>query len=333
MKRSSHNAKSFDEVRFLAMFAAALVCAFSLTSANAQTSCALPVSGIVSWWPGDGNANDIANTNNGTPMGAVSYAAGKVGEAFAFNANGEIVLVGNPTNLQLQTFTIEAWVQRTSANVVSWDPHAYKGQALFFAYGVLGYDFGINGNGTIYLSQTGVSEVDSAAPVQDTNWHHIAVTATTSGTVFFYVDGTQYPANSSYNPTYSFTTSAGIGGWPNNGYTFEGNIDELSVYNRVLSQAEIQAIYNAGDAGKCKPGIPQITAISVAKTNVIINFLTDSNYFYDVQTRTDLVSGSWSTITSNIPSVVGGVLGLGFTNYTDIGGAMFPQKFYRISHY
>jgi len=36
-------------------------------------------------------------------------------------------------------------------------------------------------------------------------------------------------------------------------WEFNGLIDEVEIYNRALSQSEIQDIYNAGSAGKCKP--------------------------------------------------------------------------------
>jgi hypothetical protein len=35
-------------------------------------------------------------------------------------------------------------------------------------------------------------------------------------------------------------------------FPFAGVIDEVALFNRVLSQAEIQSIYNAGSAGMCK---------------------------------------------------------------------------------
>src|SRR5262249_21652874 len=41
---------------------------------------------------------------------------------------------------------------------------------------------------------------------------------------------------------------------------FKGEVDELSVYNRALSDQEIAAIFGAGSAGKCKPGAPVVDA-------------------------------------------------------------------------
>jgi hypothetical protein len=82
----------------------------------------------------------------------------------------------------------------------------------------------------------------------DTNFHHIAVTKV-SGNVVFYVDGTGYPAPA-YNPGFTFTTAVTIGGIGST-YNFYGSVDEVSIYSRALSAAEIQGIYGAGSSGKC----------------------------------------------------------------------------------
>src|ERR1019366_9359794 len=77
----------------------------------------------------------------------------------------------------------------------------------------------------------------------------------------FYVDGVAYPA-AAYNPTFGFATGPAIGARGDNlGNSFLGSIDEVSVYNRALTAAEIQSIYNADGTGKCTgPTTPIITA-------------------------------------------------------------------------
>src|SRR5688572_5957497 len=77
-----------------------------------QTNCTPPPSGLVSWWRGQTNALDASDGNHGTLVGNTSYGAGRVAQAFVFDGGGDAVDVGNPTNLQLQNFTIEAWVKR-----------------------------------------------------------------------------------------------------------------------------------------------------------------------------------------------------------------------------
>ncbi len=221
-------------------------------------TCDIAPSGLVSWWKGDGNTFDVIGGNTGTLENGVTYTPGEVGQAFNFTAGQQMVVVGNPANLQLQNFTIEAWVQRASTTAASSDTTAVNGSAVLFAYGQGGYGLGMFPNGGLFLTQVGIGSVTTTASVTDTNWHHVAVAATNSGTVVFYTDGVASPAAGSYNPVYQFTTEAAIGGRAdnlngNNNDSFLGAIDEMSVYNRALAEAEIAAIYNAGPGGKCVP--------------------------------------------------------------------------------
>jgi PKD repeat protein len=110
----------------------------------------------------------------------------------------------------------------------------------------------------LFLSAVDFSDVRSGAlRVTDTSFHHVAVTKSGS-TVKFYVDGVEETAPA-YDPGFSFTTDVAIG---NRGDllgptfiqdTFTGVIDEVEIFARALSAPEIQAIFSAGSAGKCKP--------------------------------------------------------------------------------
>src|SRR5207247_7254493 len=115
-------------------FGIALLAILPLPS-EAQTNCAPAPSGLVSWWRAEGNATDQAGSNNGTLVGNTTFGSGRVGQAFVFDGSGDAVSVGNPTNLQLQNFTIEAWIQRTSTTRVSFD---FNGGSSF-SYGDGGY--------------------------------------------------------------------------------------------------------------------------------------------------------------------------------------------------
>ena len=64
------------------------VALFSLLTASQIASaqgCVPPPTGLVSWWPGDENANDIVGQNNGTLRGGATFIAGEVGQSFSFN--------------------------------------------------------------------------------------------------------------------------------------------------------------------------------------------------------------------------------------------------------
>jgi hypothetical protein len=66
------------------LFGVGLVIVFVFTLANNEIaqSCIEAPSGLVSWWPGDGDFNDIVDANIGTNAGATMFATGKVGQAF-----------------------------------------------------------------------------------------------------------------------------------------------------------------------------------------------------------------------------------------------------------
>ena len=67
----------------------------------AGQTCTLPPTGLVSWWPGDGNADDIEDGNDGTLLGGVTFAPGLVGQAFSFDGVDAFVSIHNPSNLKI----------------------------------------------------------------------------------------------------------------------------------------------------------------------------------------------------------------------------------------
>jgi hypothetical protein len=138
-------------------------------------------------------------------------------------------------------------------------------------YGYGGYALGIDDAGGLFLTRVGIDNVTIPNLITDTNWHHVAVTK--SGTsVVFYVDGLAYPAPSPYTSVFNFNTDIAIGARGDTlANSFLGSIDELSVYNRALSQSEIQAIYNAGSGGKCPaPCRPHTSTGAAILTNAIV---------------------------------------------------------------
>ena len=75
-----------------------------------------PPTGMVSWWPGDGNAEDIIDGNDGTLVGGAGFAPGLVGQAFSFDASLDSgVIVPNGANLNMtEAITLDAWIKPSS---------------------------------------------------------------------------------------------------------------------------------------------------------------------------------------------------------------------------
>lgn len=239
------------------------------------TNCVPSPSGALSWWRAEGDAFDATGGNNGTLVGNMTFGAGRVGQCFVFDGNGANVDLGNPPSLQLQDFTIEAWIRRASSTVVTLNDGG-QGHGHVFGFNQDGYTFYVGNSGYLSLSKTGSSETTANVGLVNTNWHHVAVTKAGSNVVF-YADGIAYPA-AAYDPGFVFNTSATIGGIGST-YNFYGSVDELAFYDHALTSTEILTVYLASGGGKCTgPSAPVILIQPANQTsfygqNIVLNCL------------------------------------------------------------
>src|SRR5437773_6917447 len=167
--------------------------------------CVQPPSGLVGWWKGDGGTSDALGSNNGSLFGDASFAPGVIGQAFSFDGYNDSVMIGNPAALQLQNFSIEAWIKRANTNQASLDTFTV---GSIFGYGYGGYIFALSDDGRLTLGHVGFTGINSTMSIKDTNWHHVAVTKV-AGTVAFYVDRKSAPPTSSHTTIY-FTSFAQV---------------------------------------------------------------------------------------------------------------------------
>jgi hypothetical protein len=247
---------------------AVMLCVLGL-SANAQSTCTPPPAGLVSWWRADFDANDQVGGNNGVLLSTTTFGPGEVGNAFQLDGISAGVEVPAATSLNVgqgSGLTVEAWVNTVyAANgqpVVEWNDYQNSG-----SFGVQlwvghpshspGYFFAnlVDTNGGYHVIDT----VDGL--VASNIFDHIAMTYDrASGQAVLYLNGALVASTKlgSFTPQTSYNLY--IGQRPNSPFLFNGLIDETSLYDRALTAAEIQAIYNAGGAGKCLTSAPVITA-------------------------------------------------------------------------
>ena len=233
--------------------------------------CISAPSNLVAWWRAEGNALDELGSLNGAPVGSVSFAQGEVGQGFSFGGAGAAVNVGYATNLQLQNFTIESWIQRASTTVVSLDAASGDyGNGFVFAFGTGGYGFFLNNAGQLALTDVGYNQTVSSAMVTDTALHHVAVTKSGT-TVVFYLDGVAYTVPA-YAGVFYFSSQASIGAVGTSQVcSFYGLNDETAIYNRALTAAEIQSIYNNGSSGKCAVAYPPVLVLVPASQSIALH--------------------------------------------------------------
>lgn len=221
--------------------------------------------------PLDGDATDLSSAgNDGTVNGAPVYTTGQDAQALELldTANPhQYVDLGNPSSLQFgttQDFTVAAWVNNLggftdnrsiggSAN----DP-AIMSNKNWQAGGNTGWVIAAGPDGRWQWNiGDGASRVDYDGPageISDGNWHLLVVSHDRSGNATLYYDGTQVTTRdisaigdiTSGLPTAIGTDGALGATWAN---WFTGKIDNPMIWDRVISAAEVQALYNGETGG------------------------------------------------------------------------------------
>jgi hypothetical protein len=244
---------------------------FSLTAATVPIACTPPPPNMISWWPGDGNANDIQGSNNGTLMNGATFAPGLVGQAFSFDGINQYVDIANAAGLNPTTaLTFDAWVNPQALANADNTVIAKSSESV----GQRSYGMWITNDGRVHVepSSLGTSMADTPPGVVPLNtWTHVAGVITAGVGFNIYVNGVEQSLTTAGPlPALLATTvpvMIGDSDLVTRDWLFTGLIDEVEIFNRALSQAEIQAIVNAGSFGKCKgqpTPTPTPTATSTA---------------------------------------------------------------------
>ena len=225
--------------------------------------CVPPPADLVSWWPGEGHANDVVIANDASGSN-VTFAPGRVGTAFRFGPGG-FVDIPMSTSLMNQQFTLEAWVNADAATPVSdaWGQRIV-GQDVDDVTGVGLYWRAID-NRFVFLFGNIVTDVlVSARAFAAGEFHHVA--ASYDGTTFrLFVDGTLEGELSRTKTIPYSSLPLTIGSTSSTyralgfGRSWHGLIDEVAVYRRALSQAEIQSTVDAASAGMC--AVPRVRSL------------------------------------------------------------------------
>ena len=233
------------------------------------------LTGLVSWWPAEADYVDIVSGNNGTPFGGVQFAAGEVGKAFVFDGLGSHVEVADKTNLDFAptaSMSMEMWVY----NLNSQQNINLVGKRVNCDVTLINYAMACDPQNGIQFTagiQNGAPTPTGALskiPMPTNQWIHLA--GTFDGSVFkLYTNGVLVATGSGQlGPINSAPLTIGRSGTCS--APFEGYIDELAIFNRALSAAEIKDIYLAGALGKCGMSTPPVECPACSAT-VSINGL------------------------------------------------------------
>jgi N-acyl-D-amino-acid deacylase len=225
--------------------------------------------GVISWWPADGNADDIVSTNNGVLVNDVTFAPGESGEAFDITPGSYVEIPDAPNLDPTNAITIEAWINRTE-EVGPYDPIVKKAGPTNGSYSL---EF--SGNQLCFWVFTGSWQGCCAGAVPFNQWCHVAGTYDGS-TVSVYINGTLVGAGGASGQLVPSQNPINFGRDPSgNGRSYSGLIDEVRIYNRALNQLEIYAIYSGQppltNLPSTGPIVPELALLEQVMTNAMAN--------------------------------------------------------------
>jgi hypothetical protein len=279
---------------------------------DGENECAATLS-LVGWWRGEGNASDFLGLNNGTLQGepgGAGFAAGRVGSAFELDGSTGYVDVPSSAILSPSSaITVEAWIYpRPPLDSVAAPIVKKAGEGLGSDHGYSLELYGPNAV-ALWVFLNGQGWIPSpAADLTANQWSHV-VGVYDGNFVRIYVNGQSVGLPTAAT---SFIVASGnhlqIGHDPSNPTRyFHGLIDEASVYHAALSAGQIDALYNAGSAGKClgpvivtQPRNQQAPLGGNASLSVVAGGLPNLSYQWS-HNGNPLVNATASTLTlSNV---------------------------------
>lgn len=245
----------------------------ALCPAGDIPNCVSPPWGLEAWWPFDdlndgpgGRYIDIAQDHDGIARFEPLSIEGRVGRAVSFANTEDEISVDPDARLNFaagQDFTIDFWI-RTQANGLeivlekrTFDPGS-RGYQVFKFNGRIGLQMGTGTGSNVCSFNNAVSSCTnylSTPEIADGEWHFVAISVDrdSSQGVRFYFDG---QLTDSFDATVrqgslANTASLLIGGGDRDA-SFTGDLDELEIYRRALTDSEVQDLFDAGAGGKCK---------------------------------------------------------------------------------
>jgi uncharacterized repeat protein (TIGR01451 family) len=242
-------------------------------------------SGLLAWYRGEGDATDLTGAHNGTLQNGATFAAGKVGQAFQLDGIDDHVSVPDSPSLDgMAQLTVDAWVKFDSLAAGDFQFVVTKGSVS--GTGTNSYAIWVDGPSLRLQAalETTTNLITLSAPdaLLVGRYYHVALTYD-GATARFFLDGVLKSSTAISGPVRDTAFPLFLGrrsgpGADGQGDPLTGQIDEVEIFGRALSDAEIAAIHNTGSAGKCVSS----SDLSVAKTDSSDPVLLGTNLTYAV---------------------------------------------------
>jgi len=247
------------------------------TLCNGPVISQLPTTNLISYYKFEGNAIDATGNNNGTFQGGTPTQTAdrfnNTNKAYTFNGSSNYISAAN-AYVNPSTVSVSAWFKTTTT----------IGGAL------VGFSSILTGGGGsrdrfIYMTSTGVlyfgvapgsvkKYVSTTTAYNDGNWHLATGTVGASG-LKLYVDGSLVISDATVTSGESYTGFWRIGysdlsTWPNEpaSYYFPGTLDDVVIYHRELTAAEVAILYNSPDGAGSNSPVCAGSSLNLTATTV-----------------------------------------------------------------
>jgi hypothetical protein len=216
-----------------------IIACSALSFAAPATADVINDASLIAFWNATSGAIDATgNGHDGTFHGNATVVPGAVfGNAFAFDGNGDYIDIGDELDMGASDFTLSAWI-KGDPSMNDWARILDKGYSSGYTLGRTGNTANVNFE---YLnSGTQGSFFSNSGTVIDNAWHHIALVKSGT-TVSIYANGHVQNTETVSAAPQNNTNPLFIGYNPGEGLLgyWKGQLDEIAIYNRVLTQQEI----------------------------------------------------------------------------------------------
>jgi len=204
-----------------------------------------PTDGLVGYWPlnniNNGSVQELINGYTGSVQEGVLTGSGKIGGAAKFEGEDAYISIDSGPDVS-ESFSIAAWVNANNINHTEYPLAVSKWQR-----GVnRDYLIGVFNDGRLYSqfnSEPDGNKTTIFGPeVSLSTWYHCVLVYDGTGGMF-YVDGTSRgQKDGKFDNT---SSNIVIGSKDGGGNPWNGLVDDVRIYNRALSESEIQRLYDA----------------------------------------------------------------------------------------
>jgi hypothetical protein len=196
---------------------------------------------LVAYWPFDEGSGTVAtdqsqNSYDGTINGGLTWVEGKYGGALQFNGSDSYVSTGQSFLNNLDAFTLAGWVSASNINTYA----SLFGQNDLIEFGFTSENGGQLG---VWMSGNGWQWLGAAYAFEYPSWHHVALAGDASRVVI-YIDGQEAASDEGgmVSGSSGFTFNIGAFVFGDSAQVLLGEIDDVWVLSRALTQDEIQSL-------------------------------------------------------------------------------------------